>query len=229
MISLDAAQAADMRMARCNRDMIKAETPLIVSLVKVFWNKMSEVATTHIKTISIIMKAHYSHTESVLLKIMSLFFSSSQFSGPLFTFLCFVQSNPIKYNSTGVQIVQIHLDTCFIHPPLEHILSLVIITISPPLALRWIGIIICFRIGIIVGLCHFSLLVNEVFWKCGRQAIGRLSISKDKSCLGLFIRQIGWLSNLFETISKHCQCVFAFGGGALERLSATLRTIDNRR
>ena len=54
MISLDAAQAADMRMARCNRDMIKAETPLIVSLVKVFWNKMSEVATTHIKTISII-------------------------------------------------------------------------------------------------------------------------------------------------------------------------------
>ena len=49
MISLDAAQAADMRMARCNRDMIKAETPLIVSLVKVFWNKMSEVATTHYK------------------------------------------------------------------------------------------------------------------------------------------------------------------------------------
>ena len=33
IISLDAAQAADMRMARCNRDMIKAETPLIVSLV----------------------------------------------------------------------------------------------------------------------------------------------------------------------------------------------------
>ena len=160
---------------------------------------------------------------------MSPFFSSSQFSGPLFTFLCFVQSNPIKYNSTGVQIVQIHLDTCFIHPPLEHILSLVIITISPPLALRWINIIICFRIGIIVGLCHFSLLVNESFWKCGRQAIGRLSISKDKSCLGLFIRRIGWLSNLFKTISKHCQCVFAFGGGALERLSATLRTKDNRR
>ena len=60
MISLDAAQAADMRMARCNRDMIKAETPLIVSLVKVFWNKMSEVATTHYK------KKHYHDYEGTL-------------------------------------------------------------------------------------------------------------------------------------------------------------------
>ena len=150
---------------------------------------------------------------------MSPFFSSSQFSGPLFTFLCFVQSNPIKYNSTGVQIVQIHLDTCFIHPPLEHILSLVIITISPPLALRWINIIICFRIGIIVGLCHFSLLVNEAFWKCGRQAIGRLNIPKDKSCLGLFIRQnyrmtVESFRNHIQTLSM-CLCLWRGGARAL--------------
>ena len=97
MISLDAAQAADMRMARCNRDMIKAEPPLIVSLVKVFWNKMSEVATTHIKTISIIMKAHYSHTESVLLKIMYFSFLRPNFQ--VHCSLFFVLSNPIQSNT----------------------------------------------------------------------------------------------------------------------------------
>ena len=94
VISLDAAQAADMRMARCNRDMIKAEPPLIVSLVKVFWNKMSEVATTHYKkNTTMIMKALYSHTETVC---------HLSFLRPNFQVHCslfFVLSNPIQSNT----------------------------------------------------------------------------------------------------------------------------------